>query len=186
MFINEARMTIGKAGNMQEVKRENIDRFASVCKVNGPHAQVGVNVGTSLNFGDMKIDVSVTLTCDQNEGAMDETARLALEKGHELMNIGLKEHGLQEVLFDPGSLWEQEVNEPTTPDRFSILCSGRGPLAHIGVNVGTTIGFGEVKLKSNVRLACDQNAERIDQAGALAIEKSNVYTRWGLSGYARK
>lgn len=185
-FINEARLMVGKEGQMTEAKRENIDRFKSICKLNGPHAQVGVNVGTTIGYGDMKIDVSVTLTCDQNETAMDEAARIALEKGHELMNLGLIQHSLPEVQFHAAGLWDVGVLEQTvTPDRFSSLCSGRGPLAHIGVNVGTTIGFGEVKLKSNVRLACDQVEKNIDDAAVLAIEKSNEYTRWGLSGYRK-
>ena len=187
MFINEARLSIGKEGTMTETKRENIDRFAHICKMRGPHAQVGVNIGTSINFGDLKIDVSVTLTCDQNEVAMDEAARLAIEKGHELMNLGLVQHGLTAVQFNATSLWNLGVFETgATNDRFAGLCSGRGPVAHIGVNAGTTIGFGEVKLKSNVRVACDQTEERLNEAGAMAIEKSNEYTNWGLGGYNRQ
>jgi hypothetical protein len=185
MFINEARLSVGLEGNMKEVQRETIDRFASLCKINGPHAQVGVNVGTSLNFGDLKIDVSVTLTCDQNEGAIDEAARVALEKGHELMNVGLTAHGQQAVAFDAAALWKVQIVEPVKGDTFSKLCSGRGPLAHIGVSAGMTIGYGDLKIKTNLRLSCDQTDERINEAGQLCITKTNEYVRWGLSGYSR-
>jgi hypothetical protein len=181
MFINEARLSIEKEGMMTEAKRENIDRFTSICKLRGPHAQVGVNIGTSLHFGDMKIDVSITLTCDQNEVAMDEAARMAIERGHELMNLGLQQHGLEPVKFDPTTLWKVGTQGEATKDRFTQLCSGRGPLAHVGVNAGTTIGYGDIKLKSNVRLACDQTDACLNQAGILCIEKTNEYTNWGLN-----
>lgn len=170
---------------MQEVKRENLDRFTSICKLTGPHGQVGVNVGTSLNFGDLKIDVSITLTSDQNEAALDEGARMALEKGHELLNAALVEHGQQPVAFDAPSLWKGPVRQFEKPDDFQRLCSGRGPLAHVGVNAGMTIGYGDVKIKANIRLACDQNEAKINEAGQLAIAKTNEYVRWGLGAYNR-
>jgi len=190
MFINEARLNVEKDGKVTELKRDNIDRLASICKLHGPHAQVGVNVGTTIGYGEMKIDVSVTLTCDQTEVAMDEAARIALDVGHDFMNQGLIHHGLAPVKFNAASLWDKALwdkapAKESPPDRVALLCSGRGALAHVGVNVGTTIGYGEVKLKSNVRLACDQNEARLSEAAGLAIEKSNEYTRWGLAGYDR-
>jgi hypothetical protein len=180
VFINEARLSVEKEGKVTELKRENVDRFSSICKLRGPHAQVGVNLGTSIHFGDMKIDVSVTLTCNQNEASMDEAARLAIEKGHEYMNLGLVQHGLEPNPFDAPSLWKVGVQAEAASDRFTKLCSGRGPVAHIGVNAGTSLGFGAVKCKSNVRLACDQTEARLDEAGALCIQKTNEYTNWGL------
>jgi hypothetical protein len=183
MFINEARVTVQKGDKVTEVRKENIDRFASLCSLRGVHAQIGVNVGTTIGYGELKIDVSVTLTCDQNEPAMDQAAKLAIETGHEFLNLGLVTHGLAEVKFDLATL----LKTPSTagPDRAAGLYTG-GPMAHVGVNVGTTIGFGEVKFKSNVRLACDQNKVQLDGAGGLAIEKSNEYTNWGLAGYIVK
>ena len=182
MFINEARLAIEKGGKQTEVKRENVDRLTGLCSLRGPHAQIGVIVGTSIDHGEVKIDVSVTLTCDQNEVAMDEAARIALEIGHEYMNLGLRAHEVPPIAFNAASLWDTKT-EPTTPDRLKSISSGRGPVAHVGVGVGTSLGYGEIKVKSNVRLECDQTEVCLGEGGALAIEKSNQYTRWGLSGY---
>ena len=178
MFINEAKVSTEKEGKVQELKRENMDRLASLCGPHGPHASVSITLGTTIGYGEIKIDVSVTLTCDQNEGAMDEAARIAIEKGEEYMNLGLQAHDFAPVPFDSSKLWNMEKRPPTSPDRFRELCSGRGPLAHIGVSSGTTIGYGDAKMKSNVRLACDQSSDGLDKAAELAIEKSNEYTRW--------
>lgn len=183
LVINEARVTVEKEGQVRELAKETPDRIAALCSRRGPHAQVAIHMGTSLAYGEMKIDVSVTLTCDQNEFAMDETARIALEKSEEYMNLGLVHHGLEPVPFEPALLWRVGLQKPAEVDRMSTLSSGRGPLAHVGILAGTSQGYGEIKVKSSVRLACDQTTEKLDEAAELALVKTNEYTSWGLSTY---
>ncbi len=64
------------------------DAFERLCTPGGIHASVGLNIGTQANFGELKISATVRLQCDQNEGAMDEAAKMAFSKAFEYMRDG--------------------------------------------------------------------------------------------------
>ena len=57
-----------------------MDRFTELRQGTGPAAQVGATVGISQEFGRLKVSASVTLTCDQNEDAIDAAYYRALLK----------------------------------------------------------------------------------------------------------
>lgn len=89
--MNEVRVEVQVGDGPAEVlKREVLkeDQFAQLATPGAIHGNVGFNVGTSQNFGDVKITAVVNLTCDQNEPTLDRAAELALLKAIEYMQGG--------------------------------------------------------------------------------------------------
>lgn len=61
------------------------------------------------------------------------------------------------------------------------LCTPDGrPQATVSISVGTQVNFGEVKVTAHVSYQCDQNTEKVDQAGMLAFEKAVSFMNDGL------
>ena len=57
-------------------------------------ASVSYNVGTSMEFGAVKVGVNITLHCPQTEKALDMAGELAFRKGVELTNDGASHLGM--------------------------------------------------------------------------------------------
>lgn len=55
----------------------------------GPYASVSFTVGRSIGYGDIKVSATVTLACDQNEEALEETGKRAFLKATELFDDGM-------------------------------------------------------------------------------------------------
>ncbi len=59
-----------------------------------PTASISYNIGTAIDFGQVKCGVNITIHCPQNEKAIDMAAELAFRKGVELANDGASHLGL--------------------------------------------------------------------------------------------
>jgi hypothetical protein len=88
--MNSARVTVEREDKIIFDHQEPMDQFNELRQGIGPAAQVGMNVGTQQNFGRLKIGASVTLTCDQNEAAIDRAGYLCLTKCVQLTTLGLQ------------------------------------------------------------------------------------------------
>jgi hypothetical protein len=91
--VNEARVEAQEDGRDPRVLRREVldsDQFKALATPGAIHSTIGFNVGTSQNFGNVKITAIVNLTCDQNEPLLDRAAELALLKAIEYMNVGFQ------------------------------------------------------------------------------------------------
>ena len=88
--MNSARLTIEREGIIVYEEDTTMDRFEELRQGAGPTAQVGMNVGSSQDFGKLKIGAHVTLTCDQNEVAIEAAGYRALMKCLELTTKGMQ------------------------------------------------------------------------------------------------
>lgn len=67
-----------------------MDKFQFLRQTTGPEARVGMNMGVGQDFGKLKVGASVTLSCDQNEQAIDAAGYQALSKCMELVTQGMR------------------------------------------------------------------------------------------------
>lgn len=88
--MNSARVTVEKDGQIIFDHTEPMDEYEALRQGNGPTAQVGMNMGTSQEFGRLKIGASVTLTCDQNEATIDKAGYSALKKCVQMTTLGMQ------------------------------------------------------------------------------------------------
>ena len=71
------------------------DKFRKlVSDPTGVLAKVNMAVSESMQYGELKVSASVTLTCDQNESVINDAAQLAFEKSIELMRDGFSYYGV--------------------------------------------------------------------------------------------
>ena len=79
--MNSVRITGERTGVIVYEKEEPfMDKFEELRQGTGPAAQVSATVGIGQDFGRLKVSATVTLTCDQNEGAIDAAYYRALIK----------------------------------------------------------------------------------------------------------
>lgn len=72
------------------------DQFRQlVSDLTGTHAKVNMAVSEAFEYGSLKVSASVTLTCDQNEGAINRAGELAFTKALELMKDGFSIYGVE-------------------------------------------------------------------------------------------
>jgi hypothetical protein len=60
-----------------------------------PLARVSMTVGEALEYGEVKVSATVTLTCDQDKKHIDKAGELAFFKAQELMRDGWSEMGVE-------------------------------------------------------------------------------------------
>jgi hypothetical protein len=88
--VNTARVEIEKDGVVIYKKEEVLDPLAALWTP-GPHAhaETGMNVGTQIDFGRIKVGAWVKYECDQNEKTVDAAGEAAFGKALEFMNSAL-------------------------------------------------------------------------------------------------
>jgi len=59
-----------------------------------PTSSLTYNLGTALQYGEVKCGLSITIHCPQNEKLIDMAAELAFRKGVELTNDGASHLGI--------------------------------------------------------------------------------------------
>lgn len=88
--MNSARLTIERDDIIIYERIEPMDKFQFLRQTTGPEAHVGMNMGVGQDFGKLKVGASVTLSCDQNEQAIDAAGYQALSKCMELVTQGMR------------------------------------------------------------------------------------------------
>ena len=88
--MNSARLTIERNDVIIYERIEPMDKFQSLRQTTGPEAHVGMNMGVGQDFGKLKVGASVTLSCDQNEAAINAAGYQAFTKCMELVEQGMK------------------------------------------------------------------------------------------------
>ena len=66
-----------------------------------PHATISFRVGSSLPYGEAKVEVSVTIHCAQQEKSIDLAAETAFRKALELVNDGASHVGVPLLQVPP-------------------------------------------------------------------------------------
>ena len=66
-----------------------LDPVAALFTPGSTHAQVGISVGTQIDFGRIKVTAHVNYTCDQTEAKVNTAGEMAFNKALEFMNDGL-------------------------------------------------------------------------------------------------
>ena len=85
--MNSARVTAERDGTIIFDHTEPMDEYEALRLGPGPAAQVEIGVGTSQEYGRLKISASVTLTCDQNGLTIDKAGYLGTKKSIELHTL---------------------------------------------------------------------------------------------------
>lgn len=87
-----------------KVETVGYDPFHPLCiqaqqaKVDGqPTAKVNMNVGTTFDFGRVKVGASVTIDCAQNDATISMAGECAFMKSLELLNDGARYLGIPEL-----------------------------------------------------------------------------------------
>lgn len=87
----EGRVEVQEEGKEPRVlKREPPDRFADLATPGAIHSTVGFTVGSSQDFGKMKVVAYMTVTCDQREATINHAGELAFMKAVELFQDGFR------------------------------------------------------------------------------------------------
>lgn len=89
--MNSARVEAEyEDGTVNVLKQEVLDPLDGLWTPgNHPHARVGMNVGTQVDFGRIKIAAYVEYECDQKTAVVDKVGGLSFHKAFEFMNDGL-------------------------------------------------------------------------------------------------
>jgi hypothetical protein len=83
---NYTRVREGKDGRHAEAGQIVGDPYSKlVSKSTTEPAKVAIGLSESLDFGSMKVSVTVSLACDQNELTINKAGELAFNKALELL-----------------------------------------------------------------------------------------------------
>lgn len=76
-------------GQTSEAGQITDDKFEALWKNrNVEPARVAVGTSEGMDFGQLKVSVTVSVACDQNESAINKAGELAFHKAVELMRDG--------------------------------------------------------------------------------------------------
>jgi hypothetical protein len=73
---------------LQRALNEPLDPFAALCTPGLTHASVGFSLGTSQDYGRLKVVATVRVDCNQSTATMDKAAEMAFSKALEYMKDG--------------------------------------------------------------------------------------------------
>jgi len=89
--MNTWQLEIKKNGRVQTLEGLiSMSQLATLRKdLQSEPARVGMTVGRSLEYGEVKVTASISLACDQNEEAVNEAGKQAFLKAVDLVNEGM-------------------------------------------------------------------------------------------------
>jgi len=83
---NYTRVREGASGRAADTGQIVGDQYKKlVSKTNTSPAKVAIGLSEGLDFGAMKVSVTVSLACDQNEPTINKAGELAFSKALELL-----------------------------------------------------------------------------------------------------